>query len=268
MSEPQATPTTRRIAVALDASEQSQRVIALTAGIAAVLRAELEGVFIEDIAVLRAVGLPFQREFRLTSRGEARIDSMRMARELRASARGVRALLEASAQRVGCRWSFRAWRGDLEAEILSAASSADMFALRPLGRFAPFARPRQPGQRTAAAQGLRVGALWDGSEGALRAIAAGAELAASGHARLQIFMQAADAAAFKRLDQQLPGAPREAKGALEVFPLAGASSDALIPSVIASHASLLMVDAGNPLLQRERLWQRLAALHCPLLSVR
>jgi hypothetical protein len=268
MSDAPATPTTRRIAVALDAGERNLRIIALTAGIAAALRAELEGVFIEDAALLHAVGLPFQREFRLTTRGEAHTDVARTERELRAAARQVRASLAESAQRLGCRWSFRAWRGDLEAEILSAASSADMFALSPLGRFAPIGRWPRPTQGTASAQDLVIGVLWDGSAGAFRALAAGAELAAGGHARLQIFLQAADAAGLGRLRQQVADTLRETKDGPELIALVGEDPQAVISALLEGGGDILMVDADNPLLGRRTLWKSLAALRCPLLIVR
>jgi hypothetical protein len=268
MSKLVAKSPTRRIAVALDASHQSLQVIALAAAIAATLRAELEGVFIEDDVLLRAVGLPFQREFRLTTRGEELTDAARLQRELRAAARHVRESLERSAERLGCSWSFRVWRGDAEAEILSAASSADMFTLSPLGRFAPFATRKKPAERARRAGDLVVGVLWDGSAGAARALVAAAELAGARYARLQIFVQAADEAAIERLRRRMAEALGEARDQPEVTPLAANAPEAVISALIAGGADLLMVDSGNPLLDRDTLWRNLAALHCPLLLVR
>lgn len=260
-------PAIRRIAVALDASEQSLRGIALAAGIAAALRAELEGVFIEDDTLLRAIGLPFQREFRLTTRAEEHADPARLQRELRAAARHVRASLEQSARRLGCSWSFRVWRGDAGADILSAASSADMFTLSPLGRFAPLRRPRTAA-RTRGAGDLVIGVLWDGSAGALHALAAAGELAATRHARLQVFVQAMDEDTAARLRRQLAHALGEAGEQPEIISLPADDPRAVIAALIAGGADLLMVDAGNPLLDRATLWHNLAALHCPLLLVR
>jgi hypothetical protein len=268
MSQVPDRPATRRIAVALDASEQSLRGIALAAAVAAALRAELEGVFIEDDSLLRAVGLPFQREFRLTTRAEEHADPARLQRELRAAARHVRASLEQSARRLGCSWSFRVWRGDAGADILSAASSADMFTLSPVGRFAPLRRRRTATARASDAEELVIGVLWDGSGGAQRALAAAGELAAARHARLQIFVQAASEAAAGHLREQLADALGEAGNRPEIIPLPADDPRAVIAALIAGGADLLMVDAGNPLLDRATLWHNLAALHCPLLLVR
>ena len=268
MSKAAGKSTTRRIAVALDASHQSLQLIALAAGVAAGLRAELEGVFIEDDVLLRAVGLPFQREFRLTTRGEEHADAARLQRELRAAARHVRESLGQSAQRLGCSWSFRVWRGDAEAEILSAASSADMFTLSPLGRFAPFGRRGPAVRRNRGPEDLVIGVLWDGSAGASHALAAAGELAAGGHARLQVFMQAADESAVGQLRQQMADTVGAAQDQTDIIPLAADAPEAVISALIAGGGDLLMVDSGNPLLDRETLWQNLAALHCPLLLVR
>jgi hypothetical protein len=268
MSQAPTKPTTRRIAVALEAGDPGLYSIAFAAGVAVALRAELEGIFIEDEVMLRAVGLPFQREFRLTTRGEAPADAARMQRELRAAARHVRASLEQSARRLGCRWSFRVWRGDVEAEILSAASSADLFALGPLGRFAPFGRRGPTARREGSVGDRLVGVLWDGTAGAARALATAAELAAGRQARLQVFAQGADATALARLGQQLADALGEAGPEPEIVPLAMDNPEAVIPALIAGGADLLMVHAGNPFLGRGTLWQSLAALRCPMLIVR
>ena len=257
---------TRRIAVALDASEQSQRVMAIAAGIAAALEAEVEGVFVEDSEVLRAAGLPFLREFRLSTRGESSMDAERLQRELRAVARRVRGLLEQSAQRLGCSWSFRVWRGDLEAEILSAASDAEMFALVPMGRFAPF-RSR-PTAMTAAGGGLAVTLLFDGSAGALRVLAAAAELAGHSQGALDVILQGQDAVEIERLRALASEFLGKAADQTRFAPLVGREPSAFAEAVLGAGGDLFIIDAENRLLDRSTLWQSLAALRCPMLIVR
>jgi len=255
----------RRIAVVVDAGEQSLHVIGLAAVIAAALKAELEGVFVEDAELLRAVGLPFQREFRLTTRGEETVDAGRLERELRAVARRVQTSLAQSAERLGCRWSFRTWRGDLEGEILSAASSAEMFTLGPLGRFAPLlsrAAAAMPADRP-----LIVGVLCDGSAGALRALAAASELAGQG-GTLQVFLQSRDDAGSESLREQVCKAVGAGFERARLVPMAVADPPGIVSTVVASGGDVLVIDAGNPLLARNTLWQSLVALRCPMLVVR
>ena len=62
--EPEA-PQANRILVALDASPQSEAALRAAAELAALLEAELEGLFVEDINLLHLCGLPFGREIRL-----------------------------------------------------------------------------------------------------------------------------------------------------------------------------------------------------------
>ena len=61
-SEGTAAPAIRRILVALDASTHSLAALETAAGLAARLEAELVGLFVEDINLLRAAELPFARE--------------------------------------------------------------------------------------------------------------------------------------------------------------------------------------------------------------
>jgi hypothetical protein len=257
----------RRIAVALDASAQSERMLAVAAAIAAAMQAELEGVFVEDAVLLRATGLPFQREFRLTTRGETVPCAERLQRELRAEARRMRQALEQSALRRNCAWSFRVWRGDLEGEILSAASGAELFTLGLIGRFQPLRQRRQPAPANPAAA-LAIGVLFDGSEGAVRALAAAAELAHGGGAMLRIMLQGSDPEAIAHRREAATALLGDAASAAAFIALPERSAAAPARAVLRTGADVLLAGADNPLLQREILWQSLAALDCPLLVVR
>jgi nucleotide-binding universal stress UspA family protein len=258
--------TVRRIAVALDASEQSRRLLDLASGIAAALEAELEGVFVEDADLIRLAGLPFLREFRLSTLGEDSIDAERLQREMRATARRVKETLERSAGRIGCAWSFRVWRGDVEAEILSAALDAEMFTLSPIGRFAPFnPRPRARPPRQA---GLVVSVLFDGSDGAARALAAAAELADRHRARLSVILQGADDPAIEGQRRKAADLLGDAVGKTGFVPLPGADARALAGTLQRTGSDLLLLDSANALLDRRTLWQSLGALDCPVLIIR
>ncbi|MGD9028912.1 MAG: universal stress protein, partial [Anaerolineae bacterium] len=57
--------TIRRILIALDASSHSIAALRAAARLASSLEAELHGLFVEDINLLRAAGLPMARELQL-----------------------------------------------------------------------------------------------------------------------------------------------------------------------------------------------------------
>ena len=119
----------RRILVALDASRASEDALKAAAAMAAHLEAEIEGLYVEDINLVRLAGLPFSREVGLASARSRRVMSEDISRALRAEAGRVRRALEAIAARSRLRCSFRVVRGQVAAELLAAATDADLVAL-------------------------------------------------------------------------------------------------------------------------------------------
>ncbi len=254
----------RRIAVALDASPHSLQGLAMAAGIAAALNAELEGVFVEDTELLRLAGLPFLREFRIATLGENLLDSERLQRELRAAARGVRERLERSAGELGLAWSFRVWRGDLEAEILGAALDAELFTLGCIGRFAPLRRrPRPPAPGVPIAN-LLVGVLFNDTDAAARALSIAIEVGIRHTAGLVVILQpdgGADVATLRARALDLLGSTHE-QTCLITLEHSGATS--LAATVRTLRIDLLILDETNPILTKTSLWANLEILGCPV----
>ena len=119
----------RRILVAIDASPQSLAALEAAAELAAGLGAELVGVYVEDINLIRLAALPAVRETGEASARTRRLDGGRIDRQLRSQAtRAARAMAD-SASRAQVRWSFSVARGSIEAELLQAASEADLFII-------------------------------------------------------------------------------------------------------------------------------------------
>lgn len=254
----------RRVAVALDASPHSLQGLALAAGIAAALNAELEGVFVEDTELLRLAGLPFMRELRVATLCESALDADRLQRELRAAARGVRERLERTAVELGLAWSFRVWRGDLEAEILGAALDAELFALGRIGRFAPLRRRPRPIVPKHRGGGLLVGVLYSGSEGATRALSIAVELGIRHAASLVVILQPAtraDAATLRNRVLEQLGTLREQT---RLVSLEGADAAGLAATGRNLGIDLLILDETNPILARASLWTSLETLGCPV----
>lgn len=119
----------RRILVALDASHHSLAALEAAAELAASLEAELHGLYVEDINLLHAAGSPVAREVRYPYVTGGRMDRARMERELRAQAAQAQRALVTTCQRRQIKWSFRVVRGDVTAEVLEAASEADLLTL-------------------------------------------------------------------------------------------------------------------------------------------
>jgi nucleotide-binding universal stress UspA family protein len=122
-------PIIRRILVALDASPHSMAALEAAARLAALFGAELLGMYVEDIDLLRASALPFARETALRSGKRRRLDMGRIERELRSQATSARRALTDTADRARVRRSFRVSRGTVVSELVMAASETDLVIL-------------------------------------------------------------------------------------------------------------------------------------------
>lgn len=99
------------------------------AALASRMEAELLGLFIEDVNLLRLAALPFAREVSFFPARTRRLDSVGMERAIRAQASRAEAALLEAAGRQGVRCSFRVVRGEVTAQLLAAVRDIDLVAL-------------------------------------------------------------------------------------------------------------------------------------------
>jgi len=118
----------RRVLVALDASPPSLHALERGVELAVTLEAELAGIFVEDLNLLRLAGLPFASEVGPLGVRRALGDE-EMRRALRAQAARARSALVASADPRRLRWSFRIERGPVGPTLGAAALATDLMAL-------------------------------------------------------------------------------------------------------------------------------------------
>ncbi len=138
----------RRILVALDASPDSLAAAEAAAEMAALLSAELHGLFVEDVELLRLVESPLAREHDLLTASSRGAESDAMEGQLRAHAHKARVTLGRLADRLRIKSSFQVTRGAVAEEIRLAAAEADMVTL---GRVGWTMRRRQDLGKTARA---------------------------------------------------------------------------------------------------------------------
>jgi nucleotide-binding universal stress UspA family protein len=122
-----------RILVALDASPSSLTALRLAAELAAHLEAELCGLFVEDVDLLRFAEAPYAREILLPSATEVPVTRAGMEFSLRAQSQRMQATLEAAARAANVAWQFRTVRGRVTEEVLAAAGGADLLAMGRVG---------------------------------------------------------------------------------------------------------------------------------------
>ena len=129
MTDDEHTGTLRRILISLDASEESQAALEATARLAASLRAELVGLFVEDVELLEAAALPVTHLIPRQARARVALDAELMRRALRVgSARAHESLADVAA-RWRVKWSFQVARGVVSELVLAEARGGDVLVL-------------------------------------------------------------------------------------------------------------------------------------------
>lgn len=119
----------QRILIGLDTSHHSLAALQAAAELAASLEAELHGLFIEDVTLLRVAKLPVTEELRFPFATRGRLNPRRMIRQLHAQAQQAEQALSSLCKRHQVEWSFRVVRGQVSAQILKEAAEADLLCV-------------------------------------------------------------------------------------------------------------------------------------------
>jgi nucleotide-binding universal stress UspA family protein len=119
----------RRILAAVDAAPASEAVLATAAQLASAFDAELIGIFVEDINLLRLAGLPFAREVSWSTAVELHLDYERMERTLRGRAAHAQQAVVNVTTQLKLRSSLQVVRGQIARELLRAAENVDLVIL-------------------------------------------------------------------------------------------------------------------------------------------
>lgn len=135
IEDPTAQPIPTRILVALDSSPHSQAALRAGARLAALLQAELHGIFIEDDRLLRLCNSPFSREISVLTATVRPLESPSMQRSLRVMAAELRQQLAYAAAETQVHWAFHVRRGAIEQELLHEAKDVLMLTLGRANRF-------------------------------------------------------------------------------------------------------------------------------------
>lgn len=272
--------TIRRILVALDASHHSLAALEAAAELAVSLEAELQGLFVEDVNLLRAAGSPVAREMQYPFVTAARLDKARMERALRVQAAQARRALAACCEQRQIKWSFRVVRGKVAPEVLAAALEADLLSLgkasRPLtgrvrlGSTAWAAAAQAPHsvlllQRN---MGIRppVVVTYDGSPTARQALMIAARLAQRRRGYLAILVLAAARDDWQRLRAETSDLLRGQGLMIRCRWLTDAGVATLAHAVRSEGNGVLVL--SSTIMQPDALHTLLDEVNCPVLLVR
>jgi nucleotide-binding universal stress UspA family protein len=119
----------KRIVVALDASSYSLAALRAAAEVAALLDIDLEGLFVEDINLLRLCGFSFNREIGSYTGTSRHLENAAVERQLRTLAAVIQQAMSQVATKTPVRWSLQVRRGSVVNELLAAAQDADLMSL-------------------------------------------------------------------------------------------------------------------------------------------
>lgn len=119
----------RRILVAVDASADSVAAVEASVQLAAELGAEVVGVYVEDVNLVRLSRHPSPRAIDLPSGQPRRLETGELERQLRIQATRARRALAEIAGRLDVGWSFRTARGRVAVELLTGAGEVDLISL-------------------------------------------------------------------------------------------------------------------------------------------
>ncbi len=275
-------PALRHILVALDASSYSLVTLEAAAELAAGLKAELLGLFVEDINLLRLAELPFALEMGGFSTTRRRLDIREVERELRAQASRARRALALAAGRAQVPWSFRVARGVIAAELLTAASEADLVILGKVGWSLTGRRHLGSTARAVLSQatcltlilqeGVRLSlpilVVYDGSTIAQKALSAAIRLVRGKNGYLTVLILADGPDAARELQTNVAKWLRERGLEARYRWLVGADVQHLPRIVDAEGSGVLVLPGQRSRVQSEGLLVLLDEVTCPVLLVR
>lgn len=260
----------RRVTVALRGHAADADLLGSAARLARDTAAELSGVFLEDIDLLRLAELPLAIEICRSTCVRRRVEASEIGRQLASMAATAEEALARVARDAGVTWSFRVARGAVTALLTEAAAEADI-TLVPASRRAFWAYGERvvigaPGRRLAAAAPAPLAVVFDGSDAAMRALDVGKRLVAAEQRPLTVIVLSSS----EETGEELRARVAEALGAqpARVHMLVPGDTARLLQVVREQRVGMLVV----PALETARLPKTLEALQdrldCPTLLVR
>lgn len=272
----------QRILVALDTSTGSLAALQASAGLAAALKAELIGLFVEDVNLIRYSALPFALEQRWPAARRQPLDEQQIEHQLRLRASQARRALAAAAEQLEVPWTFRVVRGQVTNEVLVACLEADLLSLgctsralmqkSRLGSTAREATQRSPRSvllaREPGEMDWPVVVTYDGSTLARYGLAAGMRLAQRYENNLIVLVLGENREAAAPLVEDVQALVEPTHVHVDFHFVATGDADQLVNLIKKQSCNLVILAGETPLLLSETLQALLDGLDCPVMLVR
>ncbi len=271
-----------RILVAVDPSTEQLRTLEAAADLAALLQAELHGLFVESPDLARIEKLSSSRKIDLPQGFGSDIEQGSITRQVQALRRRSEQILARASEQRHVEWSFRVVEGAFGSELASAVGEGDLVVAESAGRVIRSGMRMKPSPRRAAdaveqpvlflQHGPRptrsIVAVYDGGPESEAGLDAAAHLFGGPVSLLTVLLPADSREEADELqeaaDEQLSrdGVPAHFR---RVSP---DSLEWVINAVDAVDADILIQGASTESLQHEGLEALLDSLHCPVLVMR
>ena len=282
MSEKLRPSSIRRILVALDSSAQESSALHAAARLAASLQAELHGLFIQDMGLLRFAELPVAAEVVRDSATGRNVEPGRLERELQAQAARMSRELASAAERLNVRWSLETTRGGVETEVLAAFEQADLLIVnRKTGRalvrqdeLGSTAFVATKSRRTVLLLGEQnqldrpIVVLFEDAETGGPVLATALRLSQANRRDLIVFISAVTPESFENLKGEAANWLRERDGQVEYKWIKTPGAQMLAHSIWKAGGGMVVIAADARFLQEASLAKFMETLKLPLVLVR
>lgn len=263
--EPEASATLQ-ILVALDSRSDVTTALRAAAALAARMRGELLGVFVEDADLLRIAELPFAHEIMTWSARERSLTGGDMARSIRALAARAQSELARSAEEARIHWSFRVERGPRLRLLMEAGGAFDV-VLVAASRRCPGAVP--PRRVSVAGEARCVYTLFTGSAASERSLAAALAVARSTSGELAVLVTGKDPEARHAARARAIERMKDEEIAARFFDFPGDAAGGLYASLARLRGGALFLPADLGLgTDPEAFRTLLERVQCPVVLVR
>ena len=272
----------QHVLVALDDSPHSRAALRAALELASRFEAQLEGLFVEDVTLLRLAALPFAQEVGHYSAIRRGIDRQQVERQLRVRSVRIRRTFHLRARQAGVECTFRVVRGIVVTEVLTSAEEADIVVLGKAGWSLPATRRMGRTARTVVEEvstmtlvlqdGARLGApvlvVYDGSEMAGRALDVAADVLEDGENVLTILLLTEEPERAGELRAQVESRLR-GEGGQRLYRLLTVSTvSRLVHRVRLEARGMLVLPVRRALLQEEALSRLVEEINVPVLLVK
>ncbi len=272
----------RRIVVAMDNSLHAQAAAEAAVELAARFKAALEGLFVEDVNLIKLGDHPLCRLVSFPTAEARAPDPLALQRYIRGECARAQRTLESMAARMQLTPGFRILRGRVESEIVTAASGADLLVLGVAGRGR---RARaHPGSVALAAveratrsvlvyrSGVSAGGAplvcFDGSDSATKALDAAVSLQRDSDREMQIVLIPSERFDVETLRKTIDKLSSESGLEMRLLECVPPTAQRLCQLAARPGLSGVVIGADNPVLKEGGLKQLLADAPCPILLVR